>query len=198
MQPGESGELTLEINTLSQPAGRNTWNVALTHRCGEKTESSTLRLTANLIREIHVEPTAVTLLARNSITHELTISDRRPRPLTVVDVQCSSDKLTAKIEKAAKNPAGERVCKIRVSLAGDCPDGRHEEAVAAYTDDAEYPMFKVPITVVKQSRQSLAASPSRVTLVAFIGQPIPSRVVLIRSRRDNRSSLIASRPITLP
>ncbi len=186
LQPGETVEVILEVNTLSQPAGRNTWTVKIVSREGGKDTEVCLRLLAKLIREVEVGPTAVTFIAGSEMTHELTVTDRRERPLVITDVQCSSPKIAAAL---ADRPPDKRVSKILIRLAGDCPEGRHEEAVAIFTNDSDYPQFKVPITVVKQGRQRITANPNHVTLTVSPGQAVPTRVLRVRAP-DNQTVII--------
>jgi hypothetical protein len=180
-RPGEEGELFVEVNTLGQPAGRNSWHVKLSYRQADKLEETTLRLSAELIREIEVEPTAITMLTGTEIRREITVTEMRERPLHITDVRCSSPKLSGQIAGVSKDAAGRRVTRIGVKLAGDCPEGRHDEVIALYTDDPDYPELKVPITILKQHRTRIAALPNRVELTAALGQALPSRVLLLRA-----------------
>src|SRR5205823_6646226 len=75
---------------------------------------------------------------------------------------------------------GQTTQSIRLAVTEDCAQGRHDEFLHLRTDDPEYQDLKVPVTVVKRSRQRLAATPSEVTLTAPPGQPVPSRIVLVR------------------
>ena len=58
-EPGERGELTVEVNTLSQPAGPHRWAFYLAYRSGDVTGERTLELTATLQQEIEIVPAAI-------------------------------------------------------------------------------------------------------------------------------------------
>src|SRR5262245_61076987 len=58
-RPGERGELALEVNTLSQPAGPNRWAVQVGYRCGEQAGEVTLELTAKLVKEFDISPASL-------------------------------------------------------------------------------------------------------------------------------------------
>jgi hypothetical protein len=154
-QPGERGELTLEVNTLSQPAGPHRWTTTVGYRCGDRSATTTLELTARLIQEIEVTPAALAFHGGGSAV--VSVRDRRARPLALKGVHASLPFLLASIENDAS---------IRVAVTTDCPAGRHAATVTITTDDAEYREIKLPVTIVRESRQPLTATPARVTLVA--------------------------------
>jgi hypothetical protein len=154
-QPGERGELSLEVNTLSQPAGANRWTLTVGYRCGEQAASTTLELTARLVQEIEVSPAAIAFQGVGSTL--VTIRDRRPRPLHVQTAHASLSFLHAGVEPENA---------IRIAVAADCPEGRHAATVTITTDDETYREIKLPVTIVRESRQPLTATPARVTLVA--------------------------------
>jgi hypothetical protein len=181
-QPGEEGTLLLEINTLSQSAGAHSWRVQVTYRAGKRIYEMSLQLTARVITEVSVQPASVTVFTDRVMGHEILLTDLRSQPLSITEVQTSSPKLSAQVAEDFQDPQGHRVRKIRLGAADDYAEGRHEETLTIYTDDPGYQELKVPVTLIKQSRQRLAASPSPVSLMAPPGQPFPSRIVLIRDR----------------
>jgi hypothetical protein len=154
-QPGERGELTLEVNTLSQPPGPHRWSMTVGYRCGERSATTTLELTARLIQEIEVTPAALAFQGGGSAV--VTLRDRRQRSLGLRGVHASLPFLLASIESDES---------IRVAVATDCPAGRHAATVTITTDDADYREIKLTVTIVRESRQPLTATPARVTLVA--------------------------------
>ncbi|HTK78085.1 MAG TPA: DUF1573 domain-containing protein [Gemmataceae bacterium] len=154
-QPGERGELSLEVNTLSQPAGPHRWPLVVSYKCGNQTAAVTVELTARLVQEIEVTPAAVAFQGVASAV--VTVRDRRPRPLRLQCAHASLPFLLATVEGNAS---------VRVVVASDCPDGRHAATVTIATDDPTYREIKLPVTIVREPRQILTASPARVTLVA--------------------------------
>jgi hypothetical protein len=187
--PGKTGVIRLDINTLSQPAGRNTWRVTVTQRSGDQTSENTLSISADLEREIEVQPTAVTLVSESALAHEIVVTDSRERPFKVTEARSTSSRLSVRVAEHSRNADGKHCWKIELRMAGDCSAGRYDEAVMIYTDDPDYPELKVPVTIVKQSAKRLMANPSRVTLLAAIGQAVPSRLVLIRAA-ENQTVII--------
>lgn len=179
-QPGEEGELRVEVNTLSQPAGPHTWTVHVRGTTDGVAFEMPLQLSAELLTEITVQPPLLAVFTNQAVSHEIRVTDQRPKALTVTAVRASSERLRPRVVDLCRDEKGRQVTKIRLDVSADYADGRHDEAIAIYTDDPAYPELRVPVTVVKRSKQRLAATPAEVTLVAAKGQPIPSRIVLIR------------------
>src|SRR5439155_23094038 len=115
-QPGERGELTLEVNTLSQPAGPHRWTLAVGYRCGENTGTVTLELTARLVQEIEVTPAALVFQGAGAMQALVSIRDGRPRPLVLQTAHASLPFLRPTLDSNGS---------IRVAVAADCPEGRH-------------------------------------------------------------------------
>ncbi len=182
--PGESGVLVLEVNTLSEPAGPHAWRVQVGYQRGSQPSELSLQLNARLITEVTVQPAAMTVFADRAIAHEVLVTDLRPKPLAVTGVRTSSPQLTARLGEAGSDTLGHWTRPIHVELAEDYPDGRHQEVLVIATDDPGYREMKVPVTIVKRARQSVSAAPAEVTLSAAAGQPLPSRIVLIRAANE--------------
>jgi hypothetical protein len=178
-RPGEKGALTLEVNTLSQAPGPHTWIVTLKYRSGEVARDMVLQLNARLVSEVTVQPAVLIVFADKIGRHELCLSDRRPGGLEVLEVRSSSAKLIPRIGETTRDARGTHR-KIRLAVAEDYPDGRHEETIHIYTNDPRYPDIRVPVTLIKHTHQRITATPSTVELTAPVGQPFPSRIVLIR------------------
>jgi hypothetical protein len=183
-QPGEPGELLLEVHTLSQAPGPHTWRVQVCSRSVDTSCETTLELTAIVVTEVRVEPAAITMFTDSAIGQEVVVTDLRPRPLSIIGVRATSAALTPRLGEPYRDSEGHWARKIHVDLANDCPEGRHEEVLGIYTDDSRYRELQVPVTIVKRSRERVSATPSQVSLTAPPGQPVPSRIVLVRDR-DN-------------
>lgn len=152
--PGESGELTLEVNTLSQPEGPVRWRLRVGYRSGGATGEAAVELCARLVREIRVEPAALVLRSPGGRTAVVTVSDDRPHPLTVTALSVSSPRLRAELHGTT----------AEVRAADDCPEGEYREFVYFTTDDPHYSELKVPVTVIHPAKQRVTAAPNRVTL----------------------------------
>jgi hypothetical protein len=175
--PGEAGSLLLEVNTLTQPDGPASWRVTLLCKSGKNIEEKSLSLSARVQADITLEPTALVIVTEGAVDREVTLSDRRPHPLTVVKAETTSPQVRARMDEPSRGADGRWRCVVHLEAPADLPDGRHDEALHLYTSDPEYPELKMPFTVVKRSRQRVTATPATVELTA--GGP-PSRLVLLR------------------
>jgi hypothetical protein len=155
-EPGERGELKVEVNTLSQPAGPHRWTFALAYRCGAAVGERPLELTATLRQEIEIVPAAIAFRGSDPPPAVVTVTDRRPKPLRVLAAGTSCPGLRAEIV-----PTG-----VRVSVTADCQVGQTAETVTLTSDDPDYREIKVPVTVDHQPKRRVTALPNRATLVA--------------------------------
>jgi hypothetical protein len=183
-KPGEGGTLHIEVNTLTQSAGPHAWEVRVRYRLGEEIREPVLKLVGHIIAEISVEPNSLTIHADRAIAHELRLTDLRSHAMNITAVRSTSSNITARVAGEARDAKGHMVRTIRLEVADDLPEGRHEEMLDIYTDDAAYRDLKVPVTILKRPRQRLTATPTEVTLLAQPGQPLPSRIVLLRDSQN--------------
>jgi hypothetical protein len=153
--PGEHGELTVEVNTLSQPAGPHRWRFSLAYRCGSTSGEQTLELTADLKQEIEITPAAIAFRGTDPPPTVVTITDRRVKPLHVTGVKASARLRSELI------PTG-----VRVTVTPDCPPGQVAETVTITTDDLDYREIKLPVTIDRTPKRRVTALPNRATLVA--------------------------------
>jgi hypothetical protein len=188
-KPGEEGTLDLEVNTLNQGPGEHTWSVQVQYRRGGVLLLGTLRLTARIITEVSVQPAALMVYADQAVGHEVNLTDQRPRPLAIAEVRTSSPELRGRVTEQFRDDMGHWVRKISLEVAADYPEGRHDEVVDIITDDPDYRDLKVPVTVVKRSRQRLTAAPNQVSLRVAADQAAPSRIVLLRDS-DNEPVIV--------
>jgi hypothetical protein len=177
--PGESTELQVAINTLTQAAGAHTWQVRVSYQEGERSDELTVVLGARIVSEVAVEPPALTLTTDGVLAHEVVVSDRRPKPLRLRAAEVSTPYLRASTGAPRRDPAGRSVCTIRLEVSPECPAGRHEAVLHIHTDDSTYPILDVPVTVVKRPPHQVRPLPDAVTVAAAAGQPVPSRIVLL-------------------
>lgn len=183
-RPGEQGTLLLEVNTLSQGPGIHVWSLSVLYEADGRPHETDLRLSARVVTEVTVQPAELTVFADAAVRHEIVLTDLRPQPLRVTEVRSTSPQVTGRLTDQSQDAAGHRVCRVRLEVSGDYPEGRRQEIVDLVTDDPTYRDLRVPLTVVKRGRQRLAAAPNPVALFAAPGQEVPSRVVLVRDADD--------------
>ncbi len=179
--PGASVPLAVEINTLTQAAGPNTWRAVVRYRDGEEVRELPLFVTATVVSEVSLRPAALLVYTDAPIAHALTLLDRRARPLDVEAVTTTSPHVRALVGEAHRGDGGAWERTISLEVGPDCPEGRHEEVLHVHTTDAVYAELEAPFTVVKKARQRIGAVPDRVSLTSSPGAPLPARIVLLSS-----------------
>src|SRR5262249_40528726 len=150
LAPGASAELEMRINTLGQPAGPNAWSVrvAFADDSGSAGERE-FRLTARLVRELTVEPAMLVLvLGDKKLTRDLTLTDRRARPLELTAVKTTSERLRAELAGPWRRDGDVWVRTVRVEVSGG---ERCDADVVLYADDPEYRELRVPVRVSRRS-----------------------------------------------
>jgi hypothetical protein len=182
--PGESGELLLEINTLTQPAGVNGWRATIRYRDGNGEKELPLYVRACLVSEISVEPPSLAIYTDASLGHEITVIDRRTEPLIVRAVLASSPYVRTRLGEMKRDDSGRWRRSIGVEVLADCPEGTHEETLRICTSDPLYTELKLPFTIVKRVRQQTTAAPASVIMTAAGNEPLPARVVLLSAADD--------------
>src|SRR5262245_17986866 len=140
LSPGETARLTLEVNTLTQPDGPNRWQAAVTYKveapgAAPQTGELLLQVTATLSREVSVNPPQIGFSTTGKASQEITITDTRAKPLTVVKAAATSTHLATEI---AQRQAGKGQA-VTVKLSADAPAGHRDETIILLTDDPEYP-----------------------------------------------------------
>ncbi|HLW64079.1 MAG TPA: DUF1573 domain-containing protein [Gemmataceae bacterium] len=167
LKPGDSTTLDLEIGTLSQPEGLNVWSAYLRCRCAGSDEDQVVRVQvkANIEREVAVEPAALRLIGRAGLAHEITLIDRRVKPLAVSVVRTSSPRLLAEWSEPWQHTSAGWARKLRVQLA-DGPDGPFNEAVQVFSDDPDYREIAIAVTGTLRSKRRYLVSPEEIKLPA--------------------------------
>lgn len=184
LQPGESGELLLEVNTLTQPAGLNSWRITLHYKSGQAEQQMSLFIRAQIVTEITVEPPSLAIYTDTAIHHEITVIDRRTEPLIVRAAPTSSPHVRTQLGELRRDAAGHWRRTIRVEVLADCPEGTHAETLRICTSDPLYSELKVPFTIVKRARRLVSAAPASVVLSESADQPLPARIVHLSAAED--------------
>jgi hypothetical protein len=183
-QPGEQGALLLDVHTLGQAGGPHTWHLAVRYETAGAARETELRLEGRVVTEVSVQPAEMMVFADAAVVHELVVTDLRREPLHVRAAHTTSPRVAVRLLEESRTEAGAWVRKVRLEVAADYPEGRHEELLDLVTDDPTYAILRVPLTVVKRARQRLSATPNPVLLRAAAGEAVASRIVLVRDMGD--------------
>ncbi len=183
LTPGESATLELSIGTISQPEGDNLWSVQVYYRLDGESENRKVEwhVRAKLVREVSLEPAALRLAGNPGLTYDLTLTDRRAKPLELAGIYSSSDRISAKMEDWKRTETGW-VRKIHVRLTKNCPAGTHEDAIQIILRDPDYGEIRVPVTVVRHATKRFLLTPEEAKLEL---QPGKAASVMILLRDHN-------------
>ncbi len=184
LRPGEAADLTLTVNTLTQPPGPNVWRVVVRYRLDPgdgpaRDYELELRLSARLIQEITVTPPALAVSTAAETTQTVTVADRRANPLAVRSATTTSPHLTAAVRPAA-TANGVWTQVVEVTVKADYPLGQSDEAVVLLTTDPACPELRVPVRVTKRKPGAVAVVPEAVAVRFARGQAEASGLVQLR------------------
>jgi hypothetical protein len=192
LKPGETADVTVEINTLTQPDGPQTWLFKLRHRPKdaakeEPDDEMQLRLKAKLSREVTVSPPMVAITTSTDATTTITLTDKRAKPLSVKALTTTSSLITATLANNQKS--------IELKFAKDFTAGTHDDMLVITTNDPQYSELRVPIQFIKKSAQAVSILPEILDIELTAGKG--SGLVQLR-RPDGKALRIASVESKLP
>ena len=149
-----------------------------------------LEVLAVLLTEVKVEPAKLAVYTDATLRHDVTVTDLRPKTLRVTRALFASPHLGATVAAVPATATAPASYRITVEVRGSLPEGQHEDVLCIATDDPVYRELRVPVSVVKCSRQCV--SPRRTGWNSTIprGQPAPSRVVVIRAGNGDEEVVV--------
>lgn len=185
--PGQTADLAIEINTLTQPDGANTWRFSVRYRHLDRESVLSLVLSATLVREVLVTPPMMAVTTSQETTQEFTVTDRRAIPLAITGVATSVPFLRAEV--APSNSPGKST--IRVIIAENTPLGVHDATVSLTTSDPVYAELKLPIRITRQSRDAIRAYPEQVDL--RLPSETESAIRVVQFRRPDSQPIVINK-----
>ena len=185
--PGESTDLTVGVNLLTQPDGPGSWATTVRFRTAAippVVGEHVVRVAAKVRKDVTVEPVALVLSAETEITGTLTVRDGRGKPLTVTGVRLGVSGVTTTV-KAPTDAGGKRSQTIEITVTDVCVAGAHADEACIDTDDPEYGELRVPVRIVKKAAaKGVSALPATATLRFAKSQPTASALVRLRDAAD--------------
>ncbi len=156
-QPGETGRFLLRIKTALQHPGRKEFNVKV-HYTDPQPRTREVHLRAVFPEaQIYVKPMSLTFhqIGTSPVDQEIIVTDLRKTPADIIGVQSTSDLVQLEILEPLTTKTGARQQRVRVTIPGAVPTGRHQATVKIFTNDDKFHELKVPIQVFGQDKQSL-------------------------------------------
>lgn len=181
VKPGETTELTVGVNLLTQPEGPNAWKLAVRYRTDAGvTDHQVVQVAARVRKDVAVEPVALMLSAEKEITGSVTVFDRRGKPLTVTAVRLGLPAVKSEIDPPT-NADGRRAQRIKLTVTDACPVGQHADEICIDTDDPDYRELRIPLRVIKKAPSTgVQAIPGTTTVRFAKGQEVGSGLVRLR------------------
>jgi hypothetical protein len=186
LQPSETAKLTLEVNTLTQPAGPNRWQLTAAYKVvspglPDQTGELLLQMTATLKLVVTVTPPQLAFSTSSGATQDLVLHDTRGKPLTILKATTSSPHLVATIAPPIAQPLRGAKQTVAISLSPDFPVGHRDESVLLLTDDPQYAELRIPVRILKRSAGNVVAAPESVAVRFSADETEFSTLVQLRS-----------------
>jgi hypothetical protein len=182
--PNEQGSLELEVNTLTQAAGRQLWTLHVDYLMDRRRCAQELQLTAQMIPQITIEPAALVVQAERAPEHKLILTDQRMSHLHVLDIRTTSAHLSGKVSGEGTDGRGHWQSEIALRADKSLAIGRQSAEVLIYTDDAIHPILKVPVTILSDGQKRIGAIPDEVHFVASGNGSMPCRMIRLRDNQN--------------
>jgi hypothetical protein len=190
--PGESSKLAFEVNTLSQAGGPAIWKATVRYQVESAEEGNLpasgqieVSIKANVIREINVEPVAIALTGDGELVHTITVTDRRQQPLTITTTRTDLKHVTIQPYQPVVDAKGQRIQRIRVTVAETCPAGHFSDTLRLFSNDLDYPELAIPIQISRRAKGEVICNPDQMTFRLADGQTSASGLIRLRDPDDN-------------
>ncbi len=185
--PGGTAHLHLQFNTLGRPAGAQGWRVQLQVETPQGAQSAEMIVKADVEQELQISPAELTIYGGTRTTqHHITIRDLRSnRSLKVIKVESSSERIKAAI--ATNEPEAGATARpplgIQLTIEGGFDVGVHEERLLIHTNDPQYALLQLPITIHRRGPQRFTSLPPMVDFRTQSTASQPHRVITLRDAR---------------
>ena len=160
LAPGEVGSLRVPIQTISQSPGPHEYMLTM-HYTDPEPQQVTLTIKATFPEKMVVVQPKTLYLSQSSaksMPFQIAVTDFREDPLRVTEVLSTASFMTAQIlyksvpeilqaSHIEDAPPPDARTEIAGEVEGNIPPGTHHVLVAAVTDDPEFPVVTVPMTV---------------------------------------------------
>lgn len=195
VDPGESGEILLQIQTASEsPGPKEFW--AVVHYTDPHPRQVKLILNVEIPeQQVTVQPKALLFyqLGTDPVTQTVTVSDFRDQKLTVTNVECSLELIeTGEIRRIRQRSMVQH--ELEVTIPGKVMAGQHRGVMTFHTDDAAFPRIVVPIFIqgpAEEASQQVQIDPGILRIANHF--PEPQSLKLIVSREVLNPPLVVER-----
>lgn len=156
-EPGESGAIVLEVQTANeQPGVKDVY--ATVHYTDPLPRSVKLEFRVDIPeQQVKIRPKALIFyqLGEGQSTQEVEITDSRADRLRILDVETTSELVTARVVRQVEDDESKRVA-LEVQVPGSVPSGKHPAQILVRTDDRRFPTLMVPVLISGPASQTAA------------------------------------------
>ncbi len=177
LKPGAETTLSLRLRTLGQAEGPRVWPLVVVTRVGGEVQKQRVEIKGVVRNEIVLQPPQVALYVTKSLEQEITLTDHRDRPLTVMTWDAKMPGV--RVEQIASKPGTTRL-KLTVDGA-QLPPGRTDHILHLFTNDLRYDHLEVPITLVRVVKSRVTWSPETPEVILAPGQIKASTLIRVSS-----------------
>lgn len=189
LEPGQSGCLRLSLYPLRAPAGENIWEVRVRYRQGEVHGETRMAVTAQIVREVTVQPPQIELAVSSEIEQDIVVTDHRERPLEVVRLEATSSAVSAQLVDKSNDVRFPRQFRIRLKIDGSQLQDTQESLLVIHTNDPQCPQLLVPVRLRRLAQAPILVAPSEVSLAITGNEPV-SRLITLRDRKGRPSRIV--------
>jgi len=148
-EPGQSGRFLLRVQTANQEDGEKEYRVTVKYQDPAPREVELIFRLVLPDSRVIVKPRALAfyVMGNKPVTQEVEIIDRRPVPLAIDQVECAPDLGEVDILGGQVDSDGVWRGRLRVTVPGNAPEGRHQALLVIHTTDPAYPVLRVPLVI---------------------------------------------------
>ncbi len=144
---GETASIILRMQPANEMPGQKEYFADIAY---SDPQPRTVRVTFRLElpeQQMSVRPRALVVYQNTNepTTHELSVSDTRPRPANILNAATNSNYAKVELLDVQEQPEFGRVTQLKVTISPDLPPGRHEATITIETDDPRSPVLRVPM-----------------------------------------------------
>lgn len=149
IEPGESSDLLLRVQTANQEIGPKEYRLTVNYEDVKPRQANLVFRVILPDNQVLVRPRALVFyqLGNGATSQELVVTDRRARPLEILGASCKSDLANVDVLESDQDEHGFRRLRVKVTVAGSVPPGRRQDVVTVFTNDRDYPELKVPLII---------------------------------------------------
>jgi hypothetical protein len=162
LRPGEVSEMIVRVRTANTEPGPKEYRIELPYTDSRPHVTRLLFRVTLPPKQVLVRPAALIFyqLSGNPSEQILEVLDQREKPLSVLAANTTSPLADAEVLEPSRNDEGLAVQRVKITIAGEVPPGRHEAVVRILTDDDVYSQLTVPLKIEGRS-QTLAETAPR-------------------------------------